>query len=352
MSVTKIISAVLIVLAIGNVYSQSQFTGTYRSYELPQSPRIVGLGGKSIAISDNDLSLSLNNPSLLKAEMSNAFFVNASGYGNGINYGNVLYARHFQDRGNFAIGLLYLDYGDFRRMDEFGYDLGEFTGNEYIGYLIWSKELFKNIHIGATAKPIYSKIETYTSYGAAFDLGIHYTNPTIGTTFSVVGTNIGRQIKPYVNDAPENLPYDIQVGFSTKLQHAPFRFSFMFYNLTHKSLLYSNHNVSEPNNTNMSPEEIEKDYVNDDLENFLRHMIFGFELIPSKAFYLQFGYNFLRRSELKTIAKPSLVGVSLGLGIRVKKIQINYSFAQYHLAHYSNNLSLQFNLHDIFQDEN
>lgn len=327
--------------------AQSRFTGIFRTYELPQSPRIAGLGGKSIAVADNDLSLSFNNPSLLKKEMSHDFFMHATSYGAGIKYGNFLYSYTLKERGNIALGLQMLDYGEFRRMDEFGYDLGQFTGNDFVFYLIWSKELFKNIHIGTTVKPIYSKIENYESYGAAFDFGLHYHNPTIGTTFSVVVTNVGKQFRPYVEGSIEEIPYDVQAGFSTKLQHAPFRFSFMFYNLTHKSLLYSNQNVSEPNNTNMPPEAIEKDYIYDDLENLLRHTIFGVELIPSRAFYLQFGYNFLRRSELKTIAKPSISGTSVGLGIKYKGVTLNYARAQYHLAQVANHISLQVNLANL-----
>ena len=80
----------------------------------------------------------------------------------------------------------------------------------------------------------------------------------------------------------------------------------------------------------------ESDFV----ENLLRHMVFGGELIPHKNFYVSGGYNYQRRSELKTDSKVSTVGLSWGFGIKTSWIDIEFGRAAYHLAGSSNHISL------------
>lgn len=346
---TKIYLSLILLLSTITLSAQSRYTGIYKFYDLPQSARIAGLGGNSIAIPDYDINFATVNPSALKDTMSNLFSINTALYLAKIKYGSLTWGYSLKDMGNLGISIQYLNYGSFDRMDDFGYNLGTYRGNDYYFNLIWSKELFKHIHIGAAFKPMASKIDIYKSYGVAFDLGAHFYNPDYNTMVSLVFKNIGKQIRPFYDNHIEYLPYDIQFGISTKLKHAPFRFSFVFHSLDQPSLIYTNNNVSEPNNTNLKPEEIEKDYVHNRLENILRHTIFGFELIPTKSFYLQLGCNFQQRSELKTINKKGLAGISLGIGIRAKKINISYARQQFHLSQASNHISLQTNLYNFFK---
>ena len=345
----KTILIILLITTTSILFGQSKYTGIYRFYNLPQSARIAGLGGNSIAIPDNDINFTTVNPSTMKDTMSNQFAMNVTTHLAGINYGNFTWGYSLKKSGNLALSLQYLSYGDFQRRDEFGYDQGTYGGNDYALNIVWSKELFKYIHIGAAFKPLFSKIDTYKSYGVAFDIGTHFYNPKYGTMVSIVVKNIGKQILPYTENATEDLPYDIQLGFSTKLKHAPFRFSWVFHTLDSYNLILSNNNVSEPNNTNLEPEPIEKDWVHENIENFLRHSIFGVEIIPTKAFYIQFGYNFQRRSELKTVSKPAFSGISVGLGVKIKKIDISYARSQYHLSNATNHISLRTNLNNLFR---
>ena len=346
---SKIFLSYIFTIIVTSLVGQSKYTGIYRFYNLPQSARIAGLGGNSIAIPENDINFTSVNPSALTDTMSNQFAVNVTSYLTGLTYGNVTWGYSLKERGNIAVSFQYLTYGTFQRRDEFGYEQGTYGGNDYAFNLIWSKELFKYIHIGATFKPLYSKIDTYTSYGVAFDIGTQFYNPKYGTMVSLVIKNLGKQIQPYTENETEDLPYDIQFGISTKLKYAPFRFSWVFHSLNTYNLILTNNNVSEPNNTDLEPEPIEKDWVHENIENFLRHSIFGLEIIPSKAFYLQLGYNFQRRSELKTISKPAFSGVSFGLGVKIKKINISYSRAQYHLGNATNHISIQTNISNLFR---
>lgn len=332
-----------------SVYAQSEYTSIYKIFNLPASARIAGLGGKSIAIPEPDINFAAATPSALTDTMSNQLALNVTNHLVGVNYGNFLWGYSLKHRGNIAIGMQYLNYGTIDRMDEFGYNQGTYGGQDYMFSLIWSKELFKYIHIGAAAKPIFSKIDIYKSNSLVFDLGAHFYNPSIGAMVAVAFKNIGTQITPYVEDYYESIEPDLQLGLSFKLKHAPFRFSFLFHTLNKWNMLLVNKNVSEPNNTGLTPEEIEIDYVNEDLENFLRHTIIGVEIIPAKAFYFQVGYNFQQRGELKTINKQALTGVSFGFGITIKKINISYAHTNYHLSQGTNHISISTSLNNFFR---
>jgi len=336
-------------LTIGFVYSQSEFTGIYQIYKLPTSSRIAGLGGKAIAIPEVDINFATVNPSALTDTMSNQFAMNYTGYLAGVKYGNFIYGYSLKERGNLALGLQYLDYGSYDRKDEYGNLLGEWKGKDYVISLIWSKELFEFFSIGASAKPLFSRLDIYKSFGIAFDLGASFYNPKFGTMVSLVVKDLGKPIKPYFEELDEDFKHDIQLGVSTKLKYAPFRFSFVFHNLNRLDLLYKNKNVSEPNNTGLTPEVLEVDYSNKGLEQFFRHLIFGVEIIPVKSFYMQIGYNHQRRAELKIFERPGMSGFSLGFGISIKKIKIGYAYSNYIPTNGTNHISISTNLSDVFR---
>jgi hypothetical protein len=80
--------------------------------------------------------------------------------------------------------------------------------------------------LGINVKPIYSVYETYYSLELLL-LGASVTDSTGLFSAGLVFRNIGLVINPYQylsEDVNEPLPFDIQLGFSQKLAHAPFRF--------------------------------------------------------------------------------------------------------------------------------
>lgn len=75
-------------------------------------------------------------------------------------------------------------------------------------------------------------------------------------------------------------------------------------------------------------------------ENILRHVVAGVEIIPHKNFWLSFGYNHQRRSELQSDIKSSGTGLAWGFGINSTVARIEFGRASYHLASASNNISV------------
>ena len=333
-----------ILFCFGILTSGAQVGGenTYEFLELTNSARIAALGGSQTAILDTtDLNLPYNNPALLHKSMEKKVLVNYVNYLSDINYGYASYAKSFDSIGNFAIGMHYINYGDFQEATE----TGELTGNqfkaaEYALSIIYSNQ-YKRLKYGATLKPILVSFETYQSFGLAADLGVSFASKDNYTNVAMVAQNIGGQITTYYEGAErESIPFNVQAGFSQKLMHAPIAFFINMHHINHWDLA---------NTETESGDLIDDIYQREEGfgKQLMRHLIWGVEIYPSPNFILRAGYNYQRRQELKYEEKLSAVGFSFGFGVKIKRFTLDYGIAQYHLAGSSSLFSLAINLNDL-----
>jgi len=194
---------------------------------------------------------------------------------------------------------------------------------------------------GLIVKPIISTLEKYTSIGVAADIGIIYNKPQSLFTAALVIKNIGSQLKSYTNEK-ESLPFNIQLGISQKLKHAPFLFTVTFDHLEQWDLTYDkpqDENIIDP----LAGEEAESN-IDRIADQFMRHVIFGLEFNPINNFYVRAGYNYRRRQEMLIESKTSTIGFSWGFGVKISKFHISYGRATYHLAGASDHFSISTNL--------
>ena len=317
---------------------------TYQFLELTNSARVAALGGTQIALHDTtDLNLPYTNPALLHKAMDNRVLVNYVNYLIDINYGYASYAKSYDGIGNFALGMHYINYGDFKEATE----LGELTGNnftaaEYALNIIYSNN-YKRLKYGAIIKPILSSFESYQSFGIAADLGVSFTSKTGLTNVALVASNMGTQITTYYdNGNREKIPFNLQAGISRRLKHAPLIFSITMQNLSNWDLANPEPDPNSDNETSI----FERD------ESFgkqiMRHTVLGIEILPSKSFILRAGYNYQLRQELKFDDNASSVGFSFGFGVKVKRFRLDYANTRFHLAGSSNLFSLAINLNESF----
>ena len=322
------------VLSCWQSYAQRGGTSVFDLLNLPQSARIGALGGNQVGLYGQDLAMLVNNPAMLDSAMTNYVSVSYTPYIADIGYGFAGYSHTFNKIGNFALNFYNVGYGEFISADETGLILGTFTVNESVVHLVYSRKILPRIHVGASIKPIFSRIEIYNSWGLAFDAGLFYKSENELTTAGAVLRNVGRQINPY-HETIESTRPDFQIGFATKLAHAPFRFSITMQDIFSGSLLY----IVKDDNVN--PYFINEDALKGNFGNdLMRRFIFGMEFVPSKIFYVAAGYNFRRRQEMKIEERLSTVGFSWGFGIKVYKFNISYGSARYHLAGTSNHFSI------------
>ncbi len=328
-----IIIRVLFLIITFNASAQKG-DNTFEFLQLPNSARTAGLGGFNISLEDQDLSLSYHNPALLTDTLDKTLTLNYCNYLLDLNYGYTAYAKDFEKYGMFAVGAFFVDYGDWDETDIYGNTIGSFTVKEMALNLMWSHQLNERWRAGITFKPIYSVMETYQSLGLAFDLGTHYKSKDGLFTAGFVIKNAGIQVISYTKDNREDLPFEMAIGLSQRLEHAPFRLSVTYRHLQQFDIGYETESSSTDNEME-SPSNINL---------FGRHLTFGLEFLPSENFYIMTGYNVQRRAEMTIEDNPGLTGFSWGVGMKVSKFNISYSSARYHLAGRTNFFSISTNL--------
>ncbi len=296
-------------------YAQNQ-SFVYEFLSLPTSSTAAGLGGNVISSPEQDLNLVFHNPALLSANSHNQLALGYMNYVADIHFGNALYSRKINSLSAWMAGVRYLDYGHIQGNDQFGQSTGNIAAKDISLSGGYSFLMTDGLRGGISAHLIYSTLDEYTSLGLAFDLGLYYFNEDKLFWAGLTAKNLGSQFKPYA-DTHERLPWDIQIGVSKKLEHAPFRFS-------------------------LTSERIWEWGIQDIkwYEQCLRHCIVGIEFLPSEAFQISLGYNIRRRMDLSIAQRNPLSGLSAGCRFKVKQFHIGLAYAKYHLS----GNSLSFNI--------
>jgi len=343
----KIFGIIILILILGAgtslpVTAQRGGESLFGILHLTPSARMNALGGHQPALYEKTASPVLYNPALADSSIHKNVSIGFSPYIADINYGHASFGWDLPSAGTFFAGINHLGYGNMVMADETGQINGNFTASESAFFLGFARALSPRWSAGITFKPVISAIESYNSWGIALDAGIHYNHPDGRFHASALLRNAGRQIRSYNAAKAAALNPDLQIGISTRLEHAPFRFSIAARNLISKSLDYrvpeNNYgiNVTQPESANAGFGE-----------KLLRRFVFGVEFLPSDHFYVAGGLNVKRRHELKVDSKISTVGYSWGFGFRIYKFNFAYSSSAYHLASSSNHFSVTTNISEF-----
>ena len=199
---------------------------------------------------------------------------------------------------------------------------------------------FTSIYLGANAKLISSTLESYSSFGAAVDIGALYVDEKNDINWAIAIRNVGTQITTYAG-TQEKLPFEILLGVSQEVENVPIRWHLTLENMQQWNIAFSNPNRAVGGiDGSATPEKVSF------LNNAFRHVILGVELFPTKGFNIRLGYNFRRAAELKIIEQRSFSGISAGIGIKMGKLKFNYSYSRYTLAASTSLFGLTINFAD------
>jgi len=332
---------ILYIIFFISYLAQSQIGGEriYNFLNIPVSARQAAIGGDIYTMND-DVNQPLWNPSTINRFIDNQVAVNYINYLGDINMGSVTFAhminRHF---GTLHAGIQYIDYGEFIGADEEGNETNNFKARDLAISLGYGYQIpWTNFHLGANIKLLSSKIENYTSQGAALDFGIYYFEEFRPYTFTAVIRNIGYQISPY-DDVREKLPLEIIVGASYKLEDVPLKWYLTLNNL-------QQWNIAKPNPSNSQTDldgNTTEEHINF-FDNAVRHIVIGGEFFPDKKFNLRFGYNFRRAAELNLSESRTFAGISAGFGIKMGRLKFDYAFTKYHPVSNTSTFTLHFDL--------
>lgn len=332
------------VLVIGSVsaplFAQLGGKSTYQFLNIISSPRQAALGGKIITNVDYDVTQAIYNPATINVDMDNQLAFNYANHLGDIRYGTAAYAYTIDRRTQtFHAGVTYINYGSFDGYDENGNSTGSFTGNEVALSLGYALQIgFSDFYAGANVKLISSKLEQYSSFGGAIDLGLIYIDSYLDFNAAIVIRNIGTQFTTYAG-LNESLPLEIDVGLSQTLQNVPIRWHLTFENLQQWPIAMSNPaRATTDLSGNQTQEKVGF------LSEIIRHTIVGIELFPRRGFNLRMGYSFRRAEELRIEELRNFSGLSFGIGIKFNKFRFSYTHARYSLASNTSFLGMQISL--------
>jgi len=299
----------------------------YEFLTLPNNARTTASGGQQVALLDEHPLLGAQNPALYNDSMDHRLSAGIVNFFSDIVYGQAAYSWSRDSLTQLGVNVTYIDYGDFIEANQTGQITGEFGGGE-TAISFGGSRLLGKTRLGVNLKGIFSSIAGFQSTGFATDIGASWTRKEKRRTIGFVVKNLGYQLSPFVEGNQEDLPFDIQLGFTKRLAHVPFRFSFQANNLYRWKL--------RPDEVIDSTSGIFDTNAASDTEiffdNLFRHFIFGGELYFGKAVSLRFGYNHRRRQELALQTKNGLTGFSFGGSINIRRFQFDYGFSSYHVA--------------------
>lgn len=314
-----------------SLFAQNGGRAVYEFLQWGPSARVIALGGRYISARDSDVVLAQMNPAILSIQSTGSVAVNQSFYLGGTAYSNLASAFHLPKEGLTLHGALqYLNYGRFQGADEFGNKTNEFKARDMAIVAGASKKLFESLSIGLNLKFIFSQLETYNSSGLGLDLGLLYALKSGRQSFGLSFRHMGIQWDPYW-ETRENLPFNIEMGYTQRLEHVPVLLSITAHDLHRWNLRYD----SPDEETNLFGETVSgPSAVERFTDNLARHLIFSTEVLIGKnaPLRLRLAYHHQRHQELKDQNYRGLSGFSGGLGIKLSRLSFDYGLANYHLA--------------------
>ena len=321
----------LVILSFVMLLCQSaraqESTSVFNFLNLPTSAHTTALGGRNISLIEDDASLIFQNPALLASVSDNSLNLNFMTYMRGSKTGSASFSRIAGERGTWGVGVQFVGYGNMKETLETGEELGDVRALDMAISGMYSYSLSERWVGAATGKIIYSKYADYTSCGLAVDLGLNYYDEEHDFSVSAVAANLGGQVKAFGEDH-ERLPFNLQLGFTKSLGHAPIRFSVTMVDISRWSSKYYYHVSKKPKGGSI----------------LMNHFCVGVDIIPTKQFYVAAGFNFRRAYEMKAAGSSHAAGLSAGAGLNIKKFKLGLAYAKYHVSAPTLSVSLSYSL--------
>lgn len=312
----KAIIVILTLIACQHIVAQES-RSAYNFLRLPVSAHAAALGGDNITIIDDDQMLIFSNPALLASVSDKTISLSYMNYMAGTSMAGAAFNRVVKEKASWAASAQYIGYGTMKQTGTDGTQLGEFSAKDIAVAGYFSYMLSERIVGGITAKFVTSYIGNYSSIGMGVDLGLNYYDPDHDWSVSLVGKNLGGQLKAY-DDEYDPMPIDIQLGVSKRFAHTPFRVSATLVDLNHWNYKFTN------------------------------HLVVGIDAALSESIWLGAGYDFRRANEMNIDDADGGgthgAGLSFGAGLNLQRFKLNIAYGKYHVSSTSLMLNVGYTL--------
>ncbi|MDD6210299.1 MAG: type IX secretion system protein PorQ [Bacteroidales bacterium] len=316
----KIFISLLTFLIPVSLFSQNG-DNVFNFLRIATSTRAAALGGHNISLVVNDPNMIFHNPALLGPEMDMSIALSYSNYISDINMGSAVFTKAIHDRAAWGAGIQFMGYGDFKQTLPDNTVVGDFSAKDLALDGFFAYDLSDRWRGGVTGKFIYSAFESYTSVALAVDLGVSYYNPDKGFAAAMTFKNLGGQLKAYTDERVK-IPWDIQLGITQKLAHAPFRLSITTLYLNKWKFEYIDEAQTDGQEDRIVKEKFGRVFFN--------HFIFGLDFVPSENFWLGIGFNPKVNGDMKRTNGGGFGGFTAGGGISIKRFDVGFSYLNYY----------------------
>lgn len=254
--------------------------------------RPAALGGAYAAVS-GDLEATAWNPAGLLGIKERAAALSLSSYLVDTQAGFLSAAFPRGDR-VWALSLNYFSYGDLRRTDEDGEDLGSFAPFDMAAYLSVAQKVWnERLTLGVNFKAVYSSIDDYTSDAYMLDIGLLSPGPFDGMTLGASISNLGAVRSGFTSASDESLPVNLRFGVSHRPAHTPLPL-----------MLLVDFNAPNDNDPYLS---------------------FGAEISLGGGLYLRPGYS----TQQSGAQGDEPLGLSAGAGLELRRYRFDYAYTSF-----------------------
>ena len=292
------------------IHAQIPSTEIFRFLRISTSAEMAGMGGDHVGLWNADGSAFFANPAYLSSSDHGSASLSFVNYFADARYSNLHYAYYLEELGTIAAGVQYASYGDMRRFDESGVDIGSFNAGDYVTQLSLSRRLYPMVQSGFSIQWLHSSLDHFNASAFAFSGGLIYTHPKKILAAGITFQHLGWVYNNYLN-SEEKLPLNIALGVSFKPEYFPFLLALTFNDL---------HRWELPVLGDENPRAV---------DHIFRHLQLGGEATIGKYAYLRWGYNPYQYEQTKTGRAIDLAGTSIGLGIVIQEYQFNISRQSY-----------------------
>jgi hypothetical protein len=315
----RIKRTIIVTLAlVGQLGAKAQESQTVFNFlRLPVSAHAAALGGEASTLVEDDAAFIFHNPALINNVTDRTLNLNMMTYMEGSTTASASFIRAAGERSTWGVSGQFMSYGSMRQTDASGQQTGDFSARDVAVGGSFAYALSNKFTGGISAKFVASYIGSYSSLGAAVDLGLNYYDSQSELSLSLVARNLGGQLSAYDDDF-ERMPLDLQLGVTKRLLRSPLRLTASLVRL------------------------------NDWEYGLGRHIVVGADLILSPQFYVAAGYNALRAAEMKISQSDGDsahgAGLSIGAGMLLQRLKLQLAYAKYHVSSSSILINLSYAL--------
>ncbi len=317
----------------------AQISPSYSFLNLPNNASDASINGIPRSIQDSNFMQVSNNPVFLSSLHNGILEIDYMSYVADIHAGRFSYAYTTKNGRVFLPSLKYIYYGNFIETNEYGEEIRDFSASDISLNLAYSSAFLQHFKYSIQGKVIYSQYLFNSSVAIGGDFYIIYSKKPekYGVTLSVL--NLGAPVTNYVPGTYQFLPLNIQLSSSFKLSHSPLRLHFHYHHLNKWDLTY----LDEFKSTDPFTGEIKENTFT--FHNFIKHIAFGADFVPSSKFRISASYYPKRRAEMSYNIYNKLTGLAFGIGVQAKKWNIDYALQGQGVGLNTHFVSLSTNIH-------